>query len=259
MELNKIFIRYRDPEQVIYFGDRTIDLFRIKKGNPRKINSFERDSGERIFPVELKRDLISTGTGIVLNSDNFVFNMLNFDKIPFRKKQKNDLVNWRVEKIFPENIHNYIHEFFQFDSNTILSVLVKNELIASLEAEIRSLGANLIYSGNSTIEIINSMKNTKKNPDFFIEADGRIMLAVFFKEGIPVYIRKMRSGRGADKGDEILRTVDYVEKNYGFRPISCSVFAKDEEGESIRTSLKDLKFRVIVQERSDMRFLPGVK
>jgi len=259
MELNKIFIRYRNPEQIIYFGDRTIDLFRIIKGNPEKINSFERESSERLFPAELKRDLINTGTGIVLNSDHFVFNMLNFDKIPFRKKQKDDLVNWRVEKIFPENINNYIHEYFQFDNNTILSVLVKNDLITSLEAEIKAFGADLIYSGNSTIEIINSLKNYKERPDFFIEVDARIMLAVFFKEGIPVYIRKMRSGRGADTGDEILRTVDYVEKNYGFRPISCSVFAKNEEGESVENSLRDLKLRLIVQERSDMRFLPGVK
>lgn len=147
MELSRVFIRYRNPEQVIYYGDRTIDLFRIIKGNPEKINSFERESSERIFPPELKRDLIKTGTGIVLNSDHFVFNMLNFDKIPFRKKQKDDLVNWRVEKIFPENIHNYIHEYFQFDKNTILSVLVRSDLIAALEAEIKSFGIDLAFSG----------------------------------------------------------------------------------------------------------------
>ncbi len=259
MELNKIFIRYRNPEQVIYIGDKSIDLFRIIRGNPEMINSFDKGGGEHIFPQLLKRELVNTGTGIILNSDHFVFNMLNFDKIPFRKKQKDDLVNWRVEKIFPENIHNYIHEYFQFNSNTILSVLVRNDLIASLESELRSLGTDLIYSGNSTIEIINSLKNTKERPDFFIEADGRIMLAVFFKEGIPVYIRKMRSGRGADTGDEIHRTVDYVEKNYRFRPVSCSVFAKDEEREPIENSLRDLKLRVAGQKRSDMRFLPGVK
>ena len=259
MELNKIFLRYRKPDQIIYFGDRTVDLFRINKGKANKISSIERENNKLTFPQELKRGLINTGTGIVLNSDHFVFNMLNFDKIPFRRKQKEELVSWRVEKIFPENIHNYIHEYFQFNKNTILSVLVRKDLVSSLEQEVRSIGVDLIYSGNSTIEIINSLISIKERPDFFIEADGRIMLGVFFKDGIPIYIRKMRAGRGSDTGDEINRTVDYVEKNYGFRPMSCSVFATDDGNELVGNSVKDLGLRLIGQDRSSMRFIPGVK
>ncbi len=259
MELNKIFLKYRKPEQIIYFGDRTVDLFRINKCKAKKISSIERENNKLTFPRELKRDLINTGTGIVLNSDNFVFNMLNFDKIPFWRKQKEELVSWRIEKIFPENIHNYVHEYFQFNKNTILSVLVRKDLVSSLEQEVRSFGADVIYSGNSTIEIINSLISSKERPDFFIESDGRLILVVFFKDGIPVYIRKMRAGRGSDAGDEISRTVDYVEKNYGFRPISCSVFATDNGKELIDNSVKDLGLKLIDQDRSGMRFIPGVK
>ena len=114
MELNRLFIKYRIPEQVIYIGENKVELFRIKKGVPERINSYESGESDRFFPVRLKNDLINTSTGIILNSGHFVFNLLTFDKIPIRKKQRDDLVNWRVKKLFPENIDTYIHQFFQW-------------------------------------------------------------------------------------------------------------------------------------------------
>jgi len=259
MELNKIFIRYRCPEQVIYFGDNTIDLFRINRGKPVKTGSIAGTVSRSGLPSGLRELLLNVPTGIILNSDHFVFNLLTFEKIPYFRKQRDELVNWRVEKIFPENIHNYIHQSFQFTKNTILSVLVKRDLVRSMEEEVRSLGVNLTYFGNSTIGIINSLRKGDNRPDFFIEADGRTMLGVFFKDGFPVYIRKMRAGRGADTGDEIRRTVGYVEKNYNYRPVTCSVFSTDEGGDAVKSALKELDFRLIGQEREGMRFLPGIK
>ncbi|MCK4889228.1 MAG: hypothetical protein KAS97_04800 [Candidatus Aminicenantes bacterium] len=259
MELNRLFIKYKTPEQIIYSGDKKVELFRIKKGVPEKISSYEREKSERFFPVELKNDLINTNTGIILNSGHFVFNLLTFDKIPFRKKQKDDLVNWRVQKLFPENIDSYIHQFIQFDRKTILSVLVRNDLFSEIESEAGDLGAELNYSGNSTLEIMNYLRSRGDHPDFFIESDGSIMLSVFFRDGIPVYIRKMRTVRGIPSGTEIYKTVEYVEKNYGFKPHSCSVFSVDGNGEIIKNELREMKFTLIDHTRSDMRFLPGVK
>jgi len=259
MELNRLFLRYKKPEQIIYIGDRKVYLYRIRKGIPEKINSYDRDGGEVFFPIEMKKDLIRTDTGVVLNPGDFVFNLLSFDMIPFKKKEKYDLVNWRVEKLFPEKIDSYIHEFIQFGRNTILSVLVRRDLITSLESEVSDLGVNLIYSGNSTIEIMNSIRSEKDRPDFFIESDGSIMLSVFFRSGIPVYIRKMRTGRGADVGREIFKTVEYVEKNYDYSPRSCAVFSANGDNLGIQNELKEMKFKLIDHKRPDMRFLPGVK
>ena len=64
MELNRLFIKYRIPEQVIYSGDNKIELFRIKKGIPEKISSYEREKGDKFFPLEIKNDLINTNTGL---------------------------------------------------------------------------------------------------------------------------------------------------------------------------------------------------
>lgn len=259
MELNRLFIKYRTPEQVIYSGDKKVELFRIKKGIPEKISSYEWDKSEKFFPVELKNNLINASTGVILNSGHFVFNLLTFDKIPFRKKQKDDLVNWRVKKLFPENIDSYTHQFIQFDRKTILSILVRNDLLSEIESEARDLGIELIYSGNSTIEIINHLRSRSNHPDFFIESDGNIMLSVFFRDRLPVYIRKMRTSRGIPSGTEIYKTVEYVEKNYGFKPRSCSVFSVDGDGEIIKNELREMRFNLIDHQRSDMRFLPGVK
>ncbi len=259
MELNRLFIKYRIPEQVIYAGENEVELFRIKKGVPERINSYESVESDRFFPFRLKNDLINTSTGIILNSGHFVFNLLTFDKIPIRKKQRDDLVNWRVKKLFPENIDTYIHQFFQFDRRTILSLLVRNDLLMRIESEVGELGVEHIYTGNSTIEIMNNSRTRREHPDFFIESDGNIMLAVFFREGIPVYIRKMRSAGGIPGGNEIYKTVEFVEKNYGFKPRSCSVFSADGNGEIIKNELREMKFNLIDPERSEMRFLPGLK
>ncbi len=85
------------------------------------------------------------------------------------------------------------------------------------------------------------------------------MLSVFFREGLPVYIRKMRTASGIPGGTEIYKTVEYVEKNYGFKPRSCSVFSVDGHGEIIKNELREMNFALIDHGRSDMRFLPGVK
>ena len=259
MELNKLIIKYRSPGQIIYYGDRTVRLFRFRRGVAEEISSSEKAGTDTLIPSEVKRDLINVPTGLILNPGHFVFNLLTFDKIPFRKKQKNDLVNWRVEKLFPENIDSYIHEFIQFDKTTILSLLVRSELVRSFDDEFQTIGPGLIYTGNSTIEIINNLRNKKEKPDFFIESDGRIMLAVFFRDRLPVYIRKMRSGKGADTREEIKRTVEFVEKNYGFRPVSCSVISADGPADTIQGELDGMNFKVIAQESSDRMFLPGGK
>jgi len=259
MELNKIFIKYRNPNQVIYFGDKKIHLFGISKSSPEFIDSFEKNDGEGFFPEALMRKLVKGETGVVLNPGYFVYNLLVFDKLPLRKSQRDELVNWRVGKIFPENIENHIHDYTLIDKNSVLSILFRRDLRSLIESEALKLGINLVYLGNSTIEILNSLRGVKTLPDFIIEADGNVLLSVFFNNGRLVYIRKMITETGFVSGDEIKKTVAYVEKNYGFKSSSCSLFSAGENKKRILSELIDLKFDIIRFKNSDIRFLPGIK
>ncbi len=259
MELKSIFIRFRIPEQIIYLGEGETDLFIVKKGVPRKIGSYMKSSQVKVFPDELKRDLINVDTGIILNSGHFVFNLLNFEKIPFMKKQKDELVNWRVRKVFPENINNYHHRFFQFDKNTILSVLIKNDLKLSLENEMIKLNLNLTYFGSSIVEIINSLSVGGTFPDFIIETDGKLMLTIFFKNKIPVYIRKMMIGSEISPENEINKTIGFVRNNYGFSPKYFSIFSSDDNFSELKKRITGDGLSFMPRNHSDRRFLPGVK
>ncbi len=261
MELNKIFIKYKNPNQVIYFGDKKIYLFLITNNIPEFVDSFERDHKDEFFLEGITKKLAKVETGIILNPGYFVYNLLSFDKLPYKKKQRDDLVNWRVGKIFPENIENYIHDYTMLDKNSVLSILFRRNLRSSIEEKVFNAGINLISLGNSTVEIINSLRSVKEKelPDFIIERDGNILLMVFLRGGCPIYIRKMRTENNSVSGNEIKKTITFVEKNYGLKSSSFSLFSVGEDKKSIINELNELKLDNLVFKNSNIRFLPGIK
>ena len=130
---------------------------------------------------EIKRELADKETGLILNSANFIFNILEFEKIPFWEGLRKDLVQWRLQKVFPEDIGLYEHDFFKLDKNKLLSILFKRALKEQLEKTFGENGIQLVYLGNSTIEIMNHLKKLKTGPDFFIEVDKSLSVVVFFE------------------------------------------------------------------------------
>ncbi len=250
MDITKYLIQYRRPSQYVYGGENYIEVYKHVDRVFKKTQVIENKSLTKLDNYQfddLKRELSGGDTGLVLNSASFIFNILEFDKIPFREELRKDLVNWRLQKVFPEDIAHYHHEFFKLDRNKVLSILFKKELSQQLEELFKSNGISLTYFGNSTVELINNVRKLKPAPDFFVEIDRNLSIIVFLSNTNPFYIRKFRSDKEADTAAEIIKTINYVKNSYGFSPTSYSLLVNDTDFDfdTIHTQLQEVNLEVI--------------
>jgi hypothetical protein len=237
MGLIDLLLPERLPGQVIYAGDRHCEIFTLAN---RRIVRRERiaaatltepDKGE--WP-EIAARLQPIDTGIILNSDPFIFNFFEFDKLPWSRKLLGELVDWKLQKIFPENIAAYDHQFFRLNKKRIFSILVKKALLEQVESLFREKRIPLIHIGSSTLEIMNRLAKFKRRPDFFVEIDDASCCLVFQSRGLPIYIRKFKTGSRLETATEISKTVQFVKNSYGCDARSYFIIDHQEDGAAER-------------------------
>jgi hypothetical protein len=233
MDVTTLFIRYRVPDRFFYLGDESIEFYRIQNQRKGANSTFEKVSG---FDVRSDQfgDMLSgipekSEVGIILNSSHFIFNILEFDRIPLREHLVRELVDWKVKRIFPEDMDQYENHFFQLDRKRILSILFRKDLKKNIEQVFDDHQRCLTYFGNSTVEIMNRIFRSKNIPDFFLEIDGNFCVVVFQHGSIPFYIRKFRIERGEDLIDELQKTMKFVAANYARKPASFALISHNEE------------------------------
>jgi len=220
MDLINRLLPERLPRQVVYAGDRHGEIFTLankKIVQRQRVAPFSLAEADAGWP-EIAARLRPLDTGIILNSDPFIFNFFEFDRLPWSRKVLGELVDWKLQKIFPENIDAYDHRFFRLSRKRILSVLVKKTLLEQVESLFREKRIPLIYIGSSTLEIVNRLAGLRRPPDFFVEIDDAVCSLVFQNKGLPVYIRKFRTVSRLDTAAEIRKTVQFVKNSYGGDP-----------------------------------------
>jgi hypothetical protein len=267
MVIDRFFIHYKPPAQYIYWGEKGMDVYKPAESgkNFNKSNTFADVSLTAVTADEfavITKELQSLDTGVVLNSAQFIFNIFEFEKIPFKEGLKKDLVEWRLKKVFPENIDDYAHDFFKLSKERILSILFKKSLKEKIEDLFAQSGVPLIYMGNSTVEIINNLTGKKGSaPDFFIEIDKGLSMAVFLDRGVPYYIRKFRSDRAAGIAGEIVKTINFVKNSYAKVPRSYSIAADpaDVDLQVIKDELSIQALQPLDMKNKDPMFFPGEK
>jgi len=221
MGLSEFFLPERLPRQIIYAGDRHADIVRLRQGKVAESASLEgaslADNADAAWDAIAPR-LRDEDTGIVFNAAPFIYNFFEFDKLPWQKKTLRELVSWRLQKIFPENIEAYEHRFFRLDARRVLSILVRKALLEKTERLFAERRLPLTYIGNSTMEILSRSRRAKAAPDFFLESDRAGCTLAFLSRRSPIYIRKFKSAAVADTVDEITKTVNFVRNGYGIEP-----------------------------------------
>lgn len=252
MVIENIFIQYKKPAQYVFLGENYLDIYKTSNSGKgfTKTHSFDNVSLSGMNTSEfgdIARVLPDLDTGIILNCSAFIFNIFEFEKLPWQEGVKRELVEWRLKKVFPENIADYEHNFFKLGKKRILSILFKKSLKEHIENLFRENGISLTYIGNSTVEMTNHLVKLKKDtPDFFIEMDKSLLITVFLGQSIPYYIRKFRADQAADIVNEVTKTINYVKNSYSRVPRTCSLM--------IHRS--DIEFHVISDELSKMEILP---
>ncbi|MEI6614724.1 MAG: hypothetical protein WCL37_07485 [Chrysiogenales bacterium] len=237
MGLNKLLFPERLLGQIIYAGDRHCEIFALAN---KRIIQRKRIAGVALAELDTGRwpeigaQLQAVDTGIILNSDPFIYNFFEFDKLPWSRKLLLELVAWKLQKIFPENIEAYDHQFFCLNKKRIFSILIKKTFLEQIESLFRGKNTPLIYIGNSTLEILNRLVKLKHRPDFFVEIDDCSCSLVFQNKGLPIYIRKFKIESRLDMAAEISKTVQFVKNNYGCDPRSFCFIDHQEEGSAER-------------------------
>ena len=232
MGLNGVLLPERLPRQVIYAGDRHCEIITlagkriVQRRRIAAVSPAETEAGP--WP-EIVSQLQPLDTGIILNSDPFIFNFFEFDRLPWSRKLLRELVDWKLQKIFPENIAAYDHRFFRLNKKRIFSVLVKKALLEQVESVFREKRIPLICIGNSTLEIMNRLGRFKRRPDFFVEIDDASCCLVFQNRGLPIYIRKFRTASIQETATEISKTVQFVKNSYGCDARSYFIVDHQEE------------------------------
>jgi len=210
-------IPHRLPKQYIFVGEDHTTLFLL---NGRRL------AAQREFPglsllddtaglEALQRELLQEDLGISLGPTSFIFNIFEFETLPFTPAKRREIVEWRLQKVFPENIEAYDHQYFHLSRTRILSTLIRRSVLERLHALLQqSRIAAPIFIGSSTLESITHTLRGRRSPDFFLETDGDSSVLVFQKRRTPVYIRKFKGGAGEALAAEVRKTVQYVSGNY---------------------------------------------
>ncbi|MCP5103900.1 MAG: hypothetical protein GY950_11000, partial [bacterium] len=194
--IENLFIHYKQPAQYVFAGENYLDIYKYVNKSYQKTRTIDDAS---IFTLDAEgfgsaaRELAAAegkDTGIILNSASYIFNILDFEKIPFRESMCRDIVDWRLRKVFPENIDDYNHQFFKLDKTKVLSILFKKSVKEQIEGLFADSGINLTYMGNSTVNTMNNVLTARTSPDFFIEIDRDLFIVVFQNHSLPFYIRK---------------------------------------------------------------------
>ncbi len=223
MGLIELFLPERLPRQVLFAGDRHVEILRLQNGRIAAGARLEgiplAEDNERGWDEALGR-LHPEATGIVFNAAPFIYNFFEFDKLPWQKKALRELVSWRLQKIFPDDIASFDHRFYRLDRKRVLSILAPRALTETVERRFKARGVPLTFIGNSTLAVLARMQAAKPAPDFFIEND-RVTCAMVFQSGrSPIYIRKIQSGSPTDTVGEIEKTVAFVRNQYNIAPRS---------------------------------------
>jgi hypothetical protein len=232
MGLNNLLLPERLPRQIIYAGDRHCEIFTLAN---KKIIQRNRVAGVVLAELasgswpEIAPQLQPVDTGIILNSEPFIYNFFEFDKLPWSRKLCQELVAWKLQKIFPENIEAYNHQFFRLNKKRIFSILIKKTFLEQIEFLFLEKHMPLIYIGNSTLEILNRLVKLKRPPDFFVEIDDSSCSLVFLNKCLPIYVRKFKNGSRLDMAAEISKTVQFVKNNYGCDPRNYCFIDHQEE------------------------------
>jgi hypothetical protein len=272
MAITKKFTPLKKPAQFVYAGEKHLEVWSLAKGKYKSTRVLENSnifnmSNQDFANVKPGLPGGNVSVGLVLNSANFIFNVFEFEKIPLLEERQKDLVEWRVQKVFPEKIELYDHQFFQISKNKVLSVLFKKELLERVEKLFKDNGLELIFVGNSTLQILNYYwgsllpTRSKAAPDFVVEVDGTLTTIVFQDKSVPYYFRKFRCDKDKDLQDEVDRTLNFVKTTYSKQPKTFSIIANHPQPglELFKTNMLEAEIRQIGGKTQKPIFLPGIR
>lgn len=264
MGLIAFFLPERLPRQVVYAGDRHAEVLSLARG---RVTGRRRLEGVALAEAladgghgwaEVMAELRPVETGIVFSASPFIYNLFDFDRLPWPNKACGELVAWRLQKIFPGDLAAYDQRFFRLDRKRILSILAPRSLRETAEARFREKGVPLTFIGSSTLTLLRRMQAARPAPDFFIESDGPACTLLFQNRRTPIYIRTFRGSSPADAVEEALKTVAFVRGQYGVEPRRYWLIDHRDGAAALATALASLAGQEYTRLQSGLGEAPHI-
>jgi len=211
MDIERFFVNYKKPDIYFYLNE---SCFKILNNNNNEEKTYQINSFNEFKEILLSLNLNSNSCGIILNSRDFIFNFLNFDKLPVIENKVKEIVEWRLSKIFPENLDNYIHNYISLSKNKILSVLFKKEIHDKLNELSNLKNLRMIDLKNTTLSLLSKLNRNRLSSDLLIEIDSLFVTMTFFNNRVPFFIRKFEVYEKGEIIEEVFKVKTYVENNY---------------------------------------------
>jgi len=241
MGLIRKYIPLHHPSRLFYAGEERLSYLELAKNRVtlrREFLPFVPADPASLAITDITREVGKGEAALVLPAASFIFNVFEFDRLPWAPATRAELIRWKLEKVFPENLDLYHHHAAVVAHRHVLSVLIRRSLIDQCEEAFARAGLELTEIACSTVATASVLLSRRNCPDLWLEMDGAANLLFSSSRGRPLYIRKFRTGDTAETVAEVTRTAEYITSNYQLTPRSFQLVSLDEERKrSVRTGL----------------------
>jgi hypothetical protein len=216
MDLVKWFFPDQIPEQMLYLGEEgSLLLSKSRDGRWREINRLPHGlidlSAMTSLPGFKKGPL-----GLSINPNPFVFNLFNFDApLPIHPRKRNELIEWRLQRVFPDAPADMMKPFLIFRRRTVLSTLISRETVRACEGHFASLGYRVTYVGCSSVAAIRKTAALSKAPLMILEQEGQLLMVTVVQGGVPLFVRKIRFTQAQELLTTFRKTLAFVNEQQG--------------------------------------------
>ncbi len=240
MDIAKKITSYIKGEIFYFYSDSFKQNYsNTKEGLNLLYSREEIDLGSLLSSSPQKR------SSVLLFSDNFIFNILKFEKLPSKKNEVDEMLTWRLSKIFPEDLSKFNHNYYKMDKNTFFSILITKEKLKEIHEIYKENNMALTFVGSTLVEALNISKE-----NLIVEVCGTQAFIVLKNSTAPVFIRKIIFSSPEALFREIKKIISYGKKKVNVEVLGIDFFNYDNKFKeiSIRTacnkilSIERLKF-----------------
>ncbi len=216
MDLENWFFPDKRPGQILYLGEeRSLLLTRTNGGKWQEAAAFPHSLGD-LSAFSSLPGARQGPLGISINPNPFVFNLFNFEApLPFNQKKRTELIEWRLQRVFPDASDDMRKTSLVFNRKTVLSTLIPGALLRSCEEHFNGLGYPVSYISCSSVDAVRKSSSRSTEALMILEQEGSLLMVTLVKGGIPIFMRKIRFSQLDELLLALSKTLAFVREQQG--------------------------------------------
>ncbi|HNX98448.1 MAG TPA: hypothetical protein PKK12_12280, partial [Candidatus Aminicenantes bacterium] len=136
MGLIRKYIPLHHPCRLFHAGEERLSYLELVKNRVarrREFLPFVPTEPASLAVTDIAREVGKGEAALILPSTHFIFNVFEFDRLPWAAAPRDELIRWKLEKVFPENLDLYHHHAAVIARRHVLSILIRRSLVDQCE------------------------------------------------------------------------------------------------------------------------------